>query len=121
LVLFEHVRDRVDAPLDARVEAGFNIGLLHARRGEQAQAEEVWWRNVVYEFLVKPDESRQLGEKGRYWMTRTLLELGSLYEQQEKLEQAKESWLLILKSKLGYGEGLAKSRLARFNLAEFKP
>ncbi|MEO7599544.1 MAG: tetratricopeptide repeat protein [Opitutus sp.] len=121
LVLFEHVRDRVDAPLDARVEAGFNIGLLHVRRGEAAQAEEVWWRNVVYEFLVKGDESRQLGEKGRYWMTRTLLELGALYEQQEKLEQAKESWLLILRSKLGFGEGLAKSRLARFNLAELKP
>lgn len=118
LVLFEHVRDRIGAPIDARVEAGFNIGLLHARRGKQAQAEEVWWRNVVNEFLLKPEEARKLGVGGRYWMTRTLVELGALYEQQEKLEQAKESWLLILKSKLGYGEALARSRLARFNLAE---
>jgi hypothetical protein len=107
--------------MDARVEAGFNLGLLHAKRGEPAQAEEVWWRNVVTDFLLKPDEASQLGYKGRFWMTRTLIELGTLYEQQEKLEQAKEAWLLILKAKLGYGETLAKSRLARFNLAEFKP
>lgn len=119
LVLFEHVRDRVDAPLDARVEAGFNIGMIHAKRGETAKAEEVWWGNVVYEFLLKPELAAQLGDKGRHWMTRTLLELGALYEQQEKLEQAKESWLLILKYKLD-GETLAKARLAKFNLAEIK-
>jgi TolA-binding protein len=118
LIMFEHVRDRVDAPRDARVEAGFNIGLLHVRRGETDQAEDVWWSDVINEFLLKPGEANQLGDKGRYWMTRTLLELGSLYEQEEKLEQAKEAWLLILKAKLGYGETLAKSRLARFNLAE---
>ncbi len=118
LVLFEHVRDRVDAPLDARVEAGFNLGWLRARRGEAARAEEVWWRDVVNQFLLKDEYANQLGDRGRYWMTRTLLELGSLYEQQEKLEQAKEAWLLILKAKLGYGEALAKARLARFNLPE---
>jgi cellulose synthase operon protein C len=120
LVLFEHVRDRVDAPVDARVEAGFNIGLLHFRRNELSLAEEMWWRNVVHEFLLQPKQAAQLGPKGRYWVTRTLLELGMLYEQQGKLEQAKRSWLLILDSKLGYGESVARSRLARFNLAEFK-
>jgi hypothetical protein len=94
---------------------------MHARRGEPAQAEEMWWRNVVNDFLLQPSVAAQLGQKGRYWMTRTLVSLGELYEQQEKLEQAKRSWLLILESKLGYGESEARSRLARFNLAEFKP
>ena len=37
------------------------------------------------------------------------------------LEQAQEAWRLILKAKLGYGETLAKARLARFNLAEATP
>lgn len=118
-VLFEHVRDRVDAPLDARVEAGFNLGYLHARSGAAAKAEEVWWRDVVGEFLLKENIAAQLGDRGRYWMARTLLELGALYEQQEKLEQAKESWLLILRMQLP-GEALAKSRLARFGLPEVK-
>ncbi|MBS0631818.1 MAG: tetratricopeptide repeat protein [Verrucomicrobia bacterium] len=119
-VLFEHVRDRVDAPLEARVEAGFNLGYLLARRGATAKAETVWWRDVVGEFLLKDDVAARLGDRGRYWMARTLLELGTLYEQQEKLEQAKEAWLLILRTKLP-GEALAKARLARFNLPEAKP
>ena len=118
LVIFEHVRDRRDAPLDARVEAGFNIGWLRVRRGEAVRAEEAWWRDVVHTFLLDPANAAQLGDKGRYWMTRTLLELGALYERQEKLEQAKEAWLLIQKARLGYGEALAKARLARFNLPE---
>lgn len=121
LLLFEHVRDRIDAPVDARVEAGFNLGFLHARRGRSAKAEEVWWRDVVNEFLLTPEQARQLSDKGRYWMTRTLLELGTLYEQQEKLDQAKEAWSLVLETKLGYGEALAKARLARFGAAGSAP
>jgi TolA-binding protein len=121
MVLFEHVRDWVKAPIDARVEAGFNLGFLHARRNETAKAETVWWRDVVDAFLLKPEMAAQLGGRGRFWMARTLFELGSLYEQQEKLEQAKQAWLLILKSNLGTGETLAKARLARFNLPEGKP
>ena len=122
ITLFEHLRDRVDAPVDVRVEAGFNLGNLFVRRGETARAEEVWLIDVVHEFLVKdPAVAAQLGAKGRYWMARTLLELGSLFESQEKLEQAKEAWLLILSARLSPGEELAKARLARFNLPEAKP
>ena len=122
IVLFEHLRDRVDAPTDVRVEAGFNLGNLYARRGDTTRAQEIWWKDVVHEFLEKdPAVAAQMGAKGRYWMARTLLELGTLFEQQEKLEQAKEAWLLILKSGLSPGEELAKARLARFNLPETKP
>jgi hypothetical protein len=122
IMLFEHLRDRVDASVDVRVEAGFNLGNLLARRGDTARAEEVWWKDVVHAFLVKdPAQAAQLGVKGRYWMARTLLELGALFEQQEKLEQAKEAWLLILKARLAPGVELAKARLARFNLPEAKP
>jgi TolA-binding protein len=121
MVLFEHVRDWVKAPIDARVEAGFNLGFLHARRNEPGKAETVWWRDVVDAFLLNPEQAAKLGAQGRFWMARTLFELGSLYEQQEKLEQAKEAWLLILKSNLGTGEALAKARLARYDLPEAKP
>ncbi len=121
LVHFEHVLGRVDAPVDARVEAGFNLGYLLARRGEASKAQEVWWRDVVTQFLLDGEAVKQLRDKGRYWMARTLIELGALYEQQEKLEQAKEAWQLILKTKLEYGETLAKARLARFNLGESTP
>ena len=124
IVLFEHLRDRVDAPVDVRVEAGFNLGNLYARRGDaasQGRAEEVWWKDVVHEFLVKdPAIAAQLGAKGRYWMARTLLELGALFESQEKLEQAKDAWRLIIDAHLAPGEELAQARLARFHLPETK-
>jgi tetratricopeptide (TPR) repeat protein len=121
IVLFEHLRDRVDAAVDVRVEAGFNLGYLYARRGDAGKAEEIWWKDVVHEFLVKdPAVAAQLGAKGRYWMARTLLELGALFESQEKLEQAKEAWLLIIRAHLSPGEDLAQARLARFHLPEAK-
>lgn len=122
MMLFEHVLYLHDPALvDARVEAGFNLGWLHLRRGEPAKAEQVWWADVVNEFLLKTESAGRLGATGRYWMARTLLELGTLYEQQEKLEQAKQAWLLIAQARLGYGEALAKARLARFGLAEARP
>ncbi|MEI6108261.1 MAG: hypothetical protein WCR49_14785, partial [Opitutae bacterium] len=67
-----------------------------------------------------PAVAAQLGAKGRYWMARTLLELGALFERQEKLEQAREAWRLILKFGLPGGE-VAQARLARFDPPEAKP
>ncbi|MDB6093607.1 MAG: Tetratricopeptide 4 [Verrucomicrobia bacterium] len=134
MVLFEHLRDRIDAPVDVRVEAGFNLGYLYMQRSLQAhergdpvreqenvaRAQEVWWKDVVNEFLLKdPRQAAQLGAKGPFWMAKTLLELGDLFERQEKLEQAKEAWLLIIKTQLP-GADLARARLARFDLPEAK-
>ncbi|MFI5357272.1 MAG: tetratricopeptide repeat protein [Opitutales bacterium] len=114
VTLFEHLRDRVDAPVDVRVEAGFNLGYLMARRGQADRAEAVWWRDVVTAFLLDPAMAANLGPKGRYWMTRTLLELGSLYEQGSKLDQARDAWSIIIKHGLP-GATLARDRLARFS------
>ncbi len=116
LVLLEHLRDRVDAPVDVRVEAGFNLGVVLKQRGEAEKAATVWWRDVVAAFLIEPKMRAQLGAKGPYWMTRTLLELGALREQQGKLEEAKEAWLLILKSNLGWEEQ-AREKLAVYGVA----
>ncbi len=113
IALFEQLRDRVDAPVDARVEAGFNLGYLQFKRAQPARAEAVWWRDVVAAFLLDEKQAAALGPKGRYWMARTLLELGGLYEQQAKLDQAQDAWNLILTAKLP-GAALAQSRLARF-------
>jgi len=115
LVLLEHLRDRVDAPVPVRVEAGYNLGTVLKQRGELEKAAVVWWRDVVSAFLLDPKLSAQLGAKGPYWMARTLLEFGSLREQQGKLEEAKEAWLLILKEKLP-GESQAKARLATYGV-----
>ena len=113
--LFEDLCDRVDASVDVRVEAGFNLGFISMRRGRLDRAEEVWWRDVVTSFLLTPDHAAELHEKGRYWMARTLLELGSLYQKRGKLDQAGEAWRLILKT------GLPFTAVARANLAGIAP
>ena len=120
IALFEQLRDRVDAPVDVRVEAGFNLGYLMFRRGQPDRAEETWWRDVVTAFLLDEKLAVDLGSKGRYWMTRTLLELGALYELQAKLEQARGAWSLIISTGLP-GSALAKDRLSRFNLSDAMP
>jgi tetratricopeptide (TPR) repeat protein len=116
--LFEHLLARLDAPLDVRVEAGYNLGELLTRRGETAKGLDVWWRDVAHAFLDDPVKAASLGVTGRYWMARTLLKTGELLEQQQRLEEAKTAWLLILQTKLGYGEITARQQLARFNVAE---
>jgi len=119
-ILFEHLLYRVDAPVEVRTEAGFNLGFLLERRGSPAQAQAVWWRDVVTAFLLDPARAGELGARGRYWMSRTLLELGKLGEAQGRLDQAKDAWKLIVQANLP-GGALARARLARFEPQEAKP
>lgn len=124
--LYEEVRDRVDAPVDARIEAGFNLGELLVRRGEETKALEVWWDEVVKYFLTNPDPKspnvRLLDSdaKGRHWMSRTLLRSAEIYEKQARLEEARTAWSLIVDKGLPGGT-TARERLKRFGLAEGKP
>ncbi|MBI5380382.1 MAG: hypothetical protein HZA31_00625 [Opitutae bacterium] len=119
-VIYERLLALPNATADLRVEAGYNLGASLAQRNKPLRAQEIWWGYVVNEFLLKADRAAALGAKGRYWMSRTLLELGALLEQQEKLEEARKAWLLIVDTKLP-GGALAKAKLARFNLPEAKP
>jgi len=112
--IFEDLVERMDASADVRVEAGYNLGKILSRR-DPAKAQAVWWGDVVDAFLVKPGGPQGLGPKGRWWIARTLLEVGSLYEQQGRIEEAKRAWLLLVDSGLP-GEALARERLARFHL-----
>jgi hypothetical protein len=102
------------------VEAGYKLGASFNRRGQPARAQEIWWRDVVNEFLLKEGRAAQLGTKGRYWMSRTLVELGTLCEQQGKLEEARQAWQLVVDAKLPFAT-LAQAKLARFNPPGAKP
>lgn len=111
--LYEGLVARPDATPDLRVEAGYKLGASLARRGQTARAAAVWWRDVAEEFLLKPDRGAKLGAQGRYWMGRTLIDLGGLFEQQEKLEEARRAWRLVVDIGLP-GAALAQAKLARF-------
>jgi tetratricopeptide (TPR) repeat protein len=112
--IFEDLVERVGISPDVRVEAGYNLGVILSRT-DPAKAQAVWWNDVVDAFLVRPDRPAELGPKGRWWIARTLIDVGALYEKEGRLEEAKRSWMLILDSGLP-GDTLARQRLARFHL-----
>jgi len=118
--LFEDLCDRVDAPPDVRVEAGYNLGHLLAGRDQADRALTIWWRDVVTPFLLDPGPAALLGAKGRYWMARTLVELGEADASQGRPEAAKKAWRLMLDAKLPCAE-LAEADLARLNAPAPKP
>jgi len=120
--LLEDLIDRVDAPVDVRVEAGFVLGSLLADHGEAGQALKVWWRDVVTAFLLAPARAAELGAKGRYWMARTLLELGALDAKQGSLEEARRAWGLVKDYGLSDGaRKLAQEDLDRLDAPAPKP
>ena len=110
--IYERLQDYPTAPVDLRVEAGFKHGYTQLKRGNPARTEATWWL-VANTFLLDSARAQELGAKGRYWMSRTLLELGDLYEKEAKLDQARNAYELLLREKLP-GEALAQQRLVRF-------
>lgn len=115
LNLYERVRERVDVPVDVRVEAGYKLGLVVMRKSDLEKAASVWWVDVVAPFLLDPIQAEKLGAKGRRWMALTLLDLGDLRQSQDKLEEAKQAWGKILEAKLP-GEAEARMRLAPYGV-----
>ncbi len=113
LAIYERLQDLPTAPTDLRVEAGFMHGNALNRRGNTDRAQATWML-VVNSFLLDPARAAELGGKGRYWMSRILLELGDLYEREARLDQARQAYQLLLDQKLPGGM-LAQRRLARFS------
>ncbi len=117
---FEELRDRVDAPVDVRVEAGYNLGEILVRQGQESAAVGKWWNLVVMPFLENESSAAKLGPTGRYWMARTLMRTGEVDQKLEKLEEAKKAWTYILQKQLP-GETLAKSNLVSVGVLDPKP
>lgn len=113
--IFERLRDLPSAPVDLRVEAGFKWGYALAKRAQPAKAQTVFW-SVVDAFLLDAAQAAKLGAKGRYWISRALLELGQIHEDAGRLDEAQRAYRLIVDYKLG-GATQAQAKLARFGVA----
>ena len=112
---FERLRDRPDAPVDLRAEAGFKWGYALAKRAQVPKAQTVFW-SVVNDFLLDPAEAAKLPAKGRWWVAKALLELGQIHEDAGRLDEAQRAYQLIVDYKL-YGVAQAQAKLARFRPA----
>jgi TolA-binding protein len=113
--IYERLRDLPSAPVDLRAEAGFKWGYALAKRNQPAKALVVFW-SVVDAFLLDPAQAGKLGPKGRYWLSRTLLELGQIHEDAGRLDEAQRAYQLIIDQKLS-GTAQAQAKLARFRAA----
>lgn len=125
--IFERLRDLPSAPVDLRVEAGAKWGFALIRRSQGAasqtegsqqiaKAQAVLW-SVVNTFLLDPAQAAGLGAKGRYWLSRSLLELAQVHENLGQLDEAQRMYRLIVDTKLG-GGALARDKLARYRAVE---
>lgn len=115
LAIYERLRDLPSAPVDLRVEAGFKWGNALAKRGQPARAQTVFW-SVVQGFLLEAEQAAKLGAKGRYWLSRSLLELGQIHEDAGRFDEAQRAYQLIVDNRLG-GIAQAQVKLARFRAA----
>ncbi|HTL52064.1 MAG TPA: tetratricopeptide repeat protein [Planctomycetota bacterium] len=113
--IFERLRDLPSAPVDLRVEAGFKLGYALAKRGQVAKAQTVFW-GVANDFLFDAGMAAKLGAKGRYWVSRSLLELGQIHDDAGRQDEAQRVYQLIVDNKL-YGVAQAQAKLARFRPA----
>ena len=117
--IFERLRDLPSAPVDLRVEAGFKWGYALAKRAQPAKAQTVFW-SMVDAFLLDVTQAAKLGAKGRYWISRALLELGQIHEDAGRLDEAQRAYQLIVDQKLS-GAAQAQAKLARFGAGGTKP
>ena len=113
---FERLRDLPTAPVDLRAEAGYKWGYALAKRAQPAKAQTVLW-SVVDDFLLDASQAAKLGPKGRYWISRALMELGQIQEDAGHLDEAQRAYQLIIERKLT-GATQAQAKLARFSAAK---
>ncbi len=114
--MFEELLYRVSAPAEVRVEAGYNLGKMLERRGQREKARSVWFSDVIMPFLLDVKAGDPLRSTQPYWLARTLLDLGTLLEQEETMDEARRVYALLRDSKLGFGEQTAIERLQRLGI-----
>ncbi len=106
---FEHLLDRDRVPVDIRAEAGYKLALVRIQKNNQAHAIETLWF-MTSRFLEDPNIAAQLGGNGRYWMSRSILELGKQLEERQQNADAVEVYKMIGSYGLP-GEPLAQARI----------
>ncbi len=111
--IYGRLYDLPSAPLDLRAEAGHKLGLYRAERERDnpERAYAIWWP-MIEAFVLDEAKSAKLGANGRYWMSRTILELAEFQESRAKPREARQLYELILEKKLP-GSLLANDGLAR--------
>jgi outer membrane protein assembly factor BamD (BamD/ComL family) len=100
---------------DVAVEAGYKLSFVHRQRQNVSQAQEVLGAVLDRFLLNQVAEGKPLGASGRYWMSRTILALGTLLEDGSVLDEARIVYGLIGENNLP-GRSLANSRINKLGI-----
>jgi tetratricopeptide (TPR) repeat protein len=107
---YEELYDRKEAPIEVRIESGFKEGHAYSKAQENSRAKEVYWR-VITDNLKGEAGAKDIAQKGRYWLARTLFELGGVLEEEPKAAQeAKTVYQMVIDHGLP-GVDLAKAKI----------
>ncbi len=107
----ERLFDLPNVSPDLRVEAGSKWAFALAQQGNRDRAQDVYWL-VISRFLLDHSAGNALGESGRYWMARSILDLARLFEDERRFQDAREVYELIVVYQLP-GMTVARSKLRR--------
>jgi len=106
---FEQLFEQNDLPQDLRTEAGYALGRLHLQNGNLDRAREVFWLSIS-RFLRDQAMAARLKARGRYWMARTVMDLGGILEENSLGREAIRVYEMIGEFGLP-GQRLATARL----------
>jgi TolA-binding protein len=110
---YERLFDLPSAPAELRVEAGFKAGYALSMRGNSTDARRALWL-VVDRFLLDQSARNGMGERGRYWLGRTLLVYADLSERAKAAAEARSAYELLLRGGV-WGQNTAKAALGRLD------
>jgi TolA-binding protein len=114
--ILERLIDTPDLPADFQVEAGYKWGAIMQRQREAQEAKLIYGL-MTGRFLLNEENALSLGAVGKYWLSRTVLDLGSLLEAEDKFDEAKRLYRKMVAFNLP-GRSLAQARVDRLQLLE---
>ena len=107
----ERMIDLPNLPVDFQAEVGYKWGFSLLQRDALKEAQEVFML-MAGRFLLDGENATRLGVTGRYWMSRAMLELGSLLEGAGELAEARRVYRKMVAYNLP-GRTIAQSRADR--------
>ncbi|MGZ0708236.1 hypothetical protein ACWPKO_07855 [Coraliomargarita sp. W4R53] len=111
VVILERLLDLPNLPLDFQAEAAHKWAFTLIKRESMDQAKEVLSLSVD-RFLLDGQKAEQLGASGRYWVARSMLQLGEIFEGEGSQVEARRVYRKLIAYDLP-GRHIAISRADR--------
>jgi hypothetical protein len=109
VVILERLLDLPNLPLDFQAEAAQKWAFALIKGGSIEKAKEVLWLSAD-RFIGDGEKASTLGASGRYWLARSMLQLGEIFEKQNNLVEARKVYRQVIAYNLP-GRHIAISRV----------